>query len=171
METEDILMIGAVAAGAYFVYKATQPISETLGGIGGGITDIAGSTGSNYAKIADAIGDTAASNIGLLDIKKDVVMAVNAAKDIIARSKTTPQTAAYKAPSVAVTSSNTIYTSGSRTKGPVKTVNVSSASQMINRVYSNPAVKNIATTVGAGTIYTQKSVSLPPSLLSQVILR
>jgi len=171
MKTEDVLLIGAVAAGAYFVYKATTPITDTLSDVGGGVGDVFQHTGSNYGKVADALGDALASDISLLDIKKDVVMVANAAKDIIARSKTTPQTAAYKAPSVAVTSSNTIYTSGSRTKGPVKTVNVSSASQMINRVYSNPAIKNIATTVGAGTIYTQKSVSLPPSLLSQVLLR
>jgi len=170
METEDLLMIGAVAAAGYFVYKATQPISDTLGGIGGGISEIAGSTGSAYGEVVDVLGETIADNISLLNLKHDAIAVVDAAKSILDRAKSSSAPLQIKEnPKLSISRSNTIYTKGSKVAGPVKTVDTTRASSMIG-VYQDPKIKNIASTLGSGTIYTQKSVSLPPSLLSQIII-
>lgn len=91
METEDMILLGAIAAGGYFIYKATKPITDTIGGVGGGVSSAVGGvgggigqigdkTGSNYGKVADALGDALASDISLLDLKKDAAGVINLIK-------------------------------------------------------------------------------------------
>jgi len=146
-----IILLGAAGIGLFALRKPlsdlTTPTGALIGTVNRGVSDIINT-----------------AEVGANGIISGSGKLVNSIIDRFEKSDATPQKVTTN-PTVAVSRSNTVYTNP---KSYVeKSYSNASAAQAI-AVYQNPQIKNIATNLGKTTVYTQKAVSLPPSILSQL---
>lgn len=158
---DEILIIGAIAIGGYAVYKLTQPLTDTVGGVGSGVSSAVqglgygvNQIGQSTGNVASALGNTLASDIGLFDIPKQITNLANTLKNNSSSSShpvtiTTPQ-------KTQVVSSKTSVSAASIANNAVNSI-----------MFAKDAAKtNIVATVGNATVVIPKQVSIPPSLIS-----
>jgi len=158
METEDLILIGGIAVGGYFVYKTlAKPIS-----------DVAGGTADLFVHGTEAVG----SWLDLLNINKDWQLLNHALGGIVAPIQ---QSSALKKENQNLKNENAkiktnVYVNSWLKITPSNTQNVDkqTASQAI-KMASNPFIKNVSVPLGNGILVNKKPVSLPPSLLGIVV--
>jgi len=87
MKTDTILTIAAVVAGGYVVYKLTEPLTKSVGGVGDAVVSITDTTADTTRRYGEALGSYADIFNSLFDRFKDFVSG-NKGKDTITNNTT-----------------------------------------------------------------------------------
>lgn len=155
---EDSTLLVLVGIGAIAVYALRKPISDLTTPVGSVLSDVASRVHLGGEAAGDIVRDT-------VKYYHDLSQIPGAVTEVAKSYINPPQKTIIKAP-VTVSKQNTIYTNP-QTKVQ-KRLDLTSAQQMVE-LSKNPKIQNIATNVGNTTVYTPKTVQLPPSLLAGVL--
>jgi hypothetical protein len=167
MKDETIIFAGIVAGvGIWALQKPVSDLTKPTGEILGLIPEAYHDTEDFINKFTKTSGDILNNaGLALLEMQRQTENRIKSLFD--GRNKHKDDILPNLSPVIYNPNKN-VYTNP---KIPRSNFSVSSASQAI-AVYQNPNIRNIATNLGNGNVaLIPKAISLPPSLLSQVIAK
>jgi hypothetical protein len=179
METEDLLILGAVAVGGYLIYKT---LGAGIAKTGDAIGDVAGSAGSLISYNLTGIenlekGISELINKGLQpqtinnyfpSSDNQAVGATNSAGQTIGIQQGVLGLSVLNQPAKpAAKGVSWVTLTNKNTQNITKPQTASEAIEMAQ----NPFIKNVSIPIGNAVLVGQKPVSLPPSILSQLFIK